>query len=69
MVRKNIIPYAAAEKLLKKVGAERVSDEAKIAFVDVLEEYADQMGQKAVRAAQHTKRKTIKASDVKLATK
>ena len=69
MVRKNIIPYAAAEKLLKKVGAERVSDEAKIAFVEILEEFADQIGKKAVRITEHTKRKTIKASDIKLATK
>ena len=34
---------------------------------DVLEEYADQVGQKAVRIALHSGRKTVKAGDIRLA--
>jgi len=64
-----ILPLAAMEKLLKKSGAPRVSEDAKTALKDVLEEYADQVGQKAVRIALHSGRKTVKAGDIKVALK
>lgn len=67
--RKNILPAAAMEKLLKKAGAERVADDAKERFIEVLEEYALNIGQKALRLAKHAKRKTIKASDIREAVK
>jgi len=66
---KNILPAAAMEKLLKKAGADRVSEDAKDKLRDVLEEYAESIGSKAVRLAVHAGRKTVKASDVKEATK
>ncbi len=62
-----ILPLAAMEKILKKAGAERVSDRAKVAFKDVLEEYAAGVAERAVRFANHAGRKTVKAGDVKLA--
>jgi len=64
-----ILPLAAMEKLLKKGGASRVSDGAKQALKEVLEEIADDIGMRAVKLAQHSGRKTIKASDIKLAAK
>ena len=67
--RKSILPAAAMEKLLKKVGADRVSDDAKDQFREVLEEIAEEIGEKAVRMAKHAGRKTVKASDIKEATK
>lgn len=67
--RKHILPGAAMEKLLKKAGAPRVSASAKEKFQEVLEEYALIVGEKAIRFAQHAKRKTIKASDIREATK
>ena len=36
-----ILPLAAMEKLLKKMGAERVSDPAKVAMREELEKIAD----------------------------
>lgn len=69
MARKNILPYAAMEKLLKKAGAERVSDKAKESFADVLEEIAQSLGEKAVKFSRHSGRKTIKEEDIKLAHK
>ena len=69
MARKNILPYAAMEKLLKKAGAERVSDKAKDAFAEVLEEIAMGIGDKAVKFSKHSGRKTIKGEDIKLAHK
>ena len=64
-----ILPLAAMEKLLKKVGAERVADNAKVAMREELEKIADQIGEKAVRFARHSGRKTIKAEDVRLAVR
>ena len=64
---KKILALAGMEKLLKKVGAERVSDNAKEALREVLEEYAEKIGEKAIKFARHSGRKTIKAEDIKLA--
>lgn len=69
-MRKNILPLAAMENLLKKRSkAVRVSDDAKEALKDVLEEIGEKIGEKAVRYANHSGRKTVKASDIKLASK
>jgi histone H3/H4 len=67
MVDVKIIPLAAMEKLLKKAGAPRVSEDAKSAMKEVLEDYGERVGQKAVRIAQHAGRKTVKEVDIKLA--
>ncbi|HZX11992.1 MAG TPA: histone family protein [Candidatus Nanoarchaeia archaeon] len=65
----NILPLAAMEKLLKKCGAGRVSEDAKQAMKEVLESYGEKIGEYAVKIAQHSGRKTIKGTDVKLAVK
>jgi DNA-binding protein len=67
--RKTILPAAAMEKLLKKAGAERVSEDAKAKLIEVLEEIAEEIGEKAVRLARHAGRKTVKSADVREATK
>ena len=64
-----IIPLAAMEKLLKKCGAGRVSEDAKEAMKEVLENYGEKIGEQAVRLAQHSGRKTVKGVDIKLAIK
>ncbi len=64
-----ILPLAAMEKLLKKSGASRVSNGSKLALKEVLEDIADEIGIRAVKLAQHSGRKTIKGSDIKLASK
>lgn len=66
---KKALPLAAMERLLKAAGAARVSDKAKVALRDELEEIADKMAQDAVRLSHHSGRKTIKATDIKLAAK
>ena len=68
-MREGTLPVAGMEKLLKKAGAARVSQDAKEALRDVLEEYAQTIGMKAIKFAQHSGRKTVKSSDVKLASK
>ena len=68
MVRRSI-PLAAMEKILKQAGASRVSDKAKVALREVLEEYVEKISNDAIRFAAHAGRKTIKAGDIKLALK
>ena len=66
---KRLIPLAAMGKILKNSGAERVSDKAKAALKDILEEKAEEIATTAIRFAAHAGRKTVKAPDIKLATK
>ena len=66
---KKHIPLAAMEKIMKNAGAMRVADKAKIVLRDALEDIADNIAQNAARYANHSKRKTVKGSDVKLAAK
>ena len=67
---KKILPLAAMENLLKiKANAPRVSHDAKEALRNILEDYGENIGEKAVRLANHSGRKTIKAADIQLAAK
>ncbi len=69
MTTQKLLPLAAMEKVLKSVGAERVSDKAKAALKQAVEEVAEKIASQAVKYAQHAGRKTVKAADVKLAAK
>ena len=64
-----LIPLAAMEKMLKQGGATRVSDKAKAALKEVLEQMAHDISAKASKLAIHAGRKTVKAEDIKLAVK
>lgn len=66
---KKFLPLAAMEKVLKSQGAERVSDKAKAALKDAVEEIAMKIAENAVKLANHAGRKTVKGTDVKLAAK
>jgi histone H3/H4 len=66
---KRLIPLAAMERILKQAGAERVSDKAKTAMKEVVEEIVEKISKDAVRYAEHAGRKTVKSEDIKLAVK
>jgi len=67
--RSGILALASMDKLLRKHGANRVSDSAKKALRDLLENYAEKISIKAVQLAKHGGRTTIKATDIDLAEK
>ncbi|QQG38440.1 MAG: NFYB/HAP3 family transcription factor subunit [Candidatus Woesearchaeota archaeon] len=67
MATNKILPLAAMEKLLKKAGADRVSEDSKSALKDILEDIAREVAEKATKIAIHSGRKTVKAGDIKLA--
>ena len=60
---------SAMYRILKKAGAERVSDESVEELRRTIEEIADGIAKSAVDMASHASRKTIKGEDVKLASK
>ena len=57
------------EKILKHGGAERVSDKAKVALKNAIEDIANEIAAKSIKLAVHTGRKTLKAEDIKLSVK
>jgi|TARA_B100001179_G_scaffold70063_1_gene48943 histone H3/H4 len=56
-------------RILKKSGAERVSDESANELRRVIEEIAESIAKNAVDMSTHAGRKTVKAEDIKLASK
>jgi len=63
------IPKAPVARIIKETGAERVSEDAKVALADYLDEVARNVAKEANNVAKIAKRKTVKADDVKLAIK
>ncbi|RLE75910.1 MAG: histone [Thermoprotei archaeon] len=68
-VRDKEIPLAPIDRILHKVGAERVSDEAIRALRDLLERLAEDIAREALEAAKHAGRKTVTKEDVEFAVR
>jgi histone H3/H4 len=66
---KHSIQLAAMDRLLREAGAYRVSKSAKVSLRKVLEDYAIEVGKKAVKFASHANRTTVKGVDIDLACK
>ncbi len=56
-------------RILKKAGAERVSDESANELRRILEEIGTSIAKSAVDMSVHAGRKTIKSEDIRLAAK
>jgi len=64
-----MIAKASVDKLIRKAGADRVSEDASKALAKILEEEAIDVAREAVALAEHAGRKTVKKEDVELAVK
>ncbi|HLC97605.1 MAG TPA: histone [Candidatus Nanoarchaeia archaeon] len=69
MARKTLLSHNAMDKIMREAGALRVSDEAKAALAEVLEQHALEISAKAKQLAEHAGRKTITEKDIQLAIK
>lgn len=61
------LPKAPTARLLKRVGAARVSGDAVDLLAEAMEDYGLSIAMKANTYAHHAGRKTVKADDIKLA--
>ncbi len=62
-------PIAPVDRIIRKAGAERVSEQAAEVMAEILEQYAIKIASMAKLFAQHAGRKTIVPEDIMLALK
>ena len=58
---------APMHRIIKRAGAERVSEEASLALRDALEEIGVRIAREALDFTKHAGRKTVKADDIQIA--
>lgn len=58
---------APMHRIIKRAGAERVSEEASLALRDALEEIGVRIAREALDFTKHAGRKTVKAEDIQIA--
>lgn len=63
------IPKAPIARIMKEAGAERISEDAKDAITNYLEQLTHDLTVEAKNVAKLAKRKTIKKEDIELAIK
>jgi histone H3/H4 len=69
MVLPSEIKTAPMHKLIKRAGADRVSEESALALGVALEEIGVKIAREAIDYAHHAGRKTVKARDIEIASK
>jgi histone H3/H4 len=63
------LPVAAVDRIIRKSGARRVSEDAATALSEVLEERAIVIAGEAAKLAEHAGRRTVRDVDIRLAAK
>lgn len=67
--KKRFLSLNAMDKIMREAGALRVSDDAKAALAEALEQKALEISAEAKRLAEHAGRKTVTDKDILLAGK
>ncbi len=62
-----VLPLAPVERIIRKAGADRVSEGAGIELARVLEDYGIEVSREAITLAKHAGRTTVKDEDIRLA--
>lgn len=63
------LPLAPVDRIIRNQGAKRVSEDAAKEFAEVLEDIAADLAAESAALASHAGRKTVKAEDVRLASR
>jgi histone H3/H4 len=63
------LPVAAVDRIIRKSGAKRVSEDAATALSEVLEERAIVIAGEAAKLAEHAGRRTVRDVDIRLAAR
>lgn len=63
------LPKAPTARIMKNAGAQRISGDAVDELLAAIEAYGTDIASRANDLARHAGRKTVKASDIKLAMK
>lgn len=66
---KKDLQLAPMHRMIKKAGADRVSDEAAKELRQVLEELGVRIAREALDFTKHAHRKTVKAEDIQIAVR
>jgi histone H3/H4 len=66
---KKDLQLAPMHRMIKKAGADRVSDEATKELRQVLEEVGVRIAREALDFTKHAHRKTVKAEDIQIAVR
>ena len=61
------IKVAPMHDLIKRAGADRVSEEGAVALGKIIEEIGIKIAKEAIVYANHSKRKTVKTRDIEIA--
>ena len=69
MIKMSELPITPVTRLIRNAGAERVSEDASLELIRLLEKEAEKIAGKAVNLAKHAKRKTVTRADIEEATK
>ena len=69
MVEDEGLPIAAMHRIIRKAGADRVSESAARELGRILEELGVQIGREALDWSMHAGRRTVRQDDVKMAAK
>jgi DNA-binding protein len=69
MSQKSFLSLNAMDKIIRNAKAERVSDNAKEALAEVLQEKGTEISKEAKKLAEHAGRKTVTKKDILLAVK
>lgn len=61
------ISHAAAERILKKSGAGRVSADATATLAELMEEYGSFLSKESKKMSEHAGRRTVRSADIRMA--
>ncbi len=61
------LPIAPTERIIRKAGAERITDDASVELAKALEEYGLEISREAIIIARRAGRATVKEIDIRLA--